>query len=280
MEEIKNREFEGERPLYCAHDLRLDNVTIHKGESSIKECYNIEAVNCRFEGKYVFWENNGFVVRNCLFTEGARSSLWYSRNCEMYDSVVDAPKMFRSMDGIRLENVRFSDAQETMWHVKNVHLENVEFNNAPYLFMNSENIYINNMTLNGNYAFQYCKNVEIHNSVLNSKDSFWETENVAIYDSVINGEYLAWYAKRLKLVNCHIKETQPLCYIDDLEMVNCTMDADADLAFEYSSCKVEINGAVTSIKNPRSGVIRAKSIGEIINDDNIKKPGDCKIQVF
>ena len=279
MELIKDQEFGGERPLYCKHDILLDNVTIHVGESSIKECYNVEAVNCQFEGKYPFWENNGFVVRNCVFKEGARSALWYSRNCEMYDSLVEAPKMFRSMDGIKLQNVRFPNAQETMWHVKNVHLEDVEFSNANYLFMDSENIFINHMTLNGNYSFQYCKNVEIHNSVLNSKDAFWETENVTIYDSIINGEFLAWYAKRLRLVNCHIKETQPLCYIEDLTMENCTMDVDCDLAFEYSSCQVDINGPVTSIKNPRSGVIKVKSVGEIILDENIKKPGNCKIIV-
>ena len=56
MKIIKNKEFGGERPLYCEHDLRLENVTIHLGESSLKETANIEAEGCRFEGKYVFWE--------------------------------------------------------------------------------------------------------------------------------------------------------------------------------------------------------------------------------
>jgi len=277
MELIKDQEFGGERPLYCRHDIRLENVTIHLGESSIKECYNVEADNCTFEGKYVFWETNHFVVRNSLFRESARSSLWYSRNCEIYDSLVEAPKMFRSMDGITLNNVKFPNALETMWHVKNVRVENCQFDNANYIFMDCENVYMDHVLLNGNYSFQYAKNIEIHNSVLNSKDSFWETENVTIYDSVINGEYLGWYAKRLRLVNCHVKETQPLCYIEDLTMENCTLDPDCDLAFEYSSCHVDINGHVTSIKNPRSGVIKVKSVGEIIIDENIKKPANCQI---
>ena len=54
MRTIRDQEFGGERPLYASHDLRLENVTIHVGESSIKESSNIEAVDCRFEGKYVF----------------------------------------------------------------------------------------------------------------------------------------------------------------------------------------------------------------------------------
>lgn len=52
MELIKDKEFGGERPLFESHDLRLENVVIREGESAIKECSNIEAENCRFEGNY------------------------------------------------------------------------------------------------------------------------------------------------------------------------------------------------------------------------------------
>ena len=79
MKQIKNTHYEGERPLFASHGLYLEEVTIHAGESALKECSDIEAVNCRFEGKYPFWHNDGFVVKNCLFTEGARAALWYSK---------------------------------------------------------------------------------------------------------------------------------------------------------------------------------------------------------
>ena len=65
-----NKEYGGERPLFATHDLQLEDVTIRAGESALKECSNIIAINCRFEGKYPFWHTNGFVVKNCLFTEG------------------------------------------------------------------------------------------------------------------------------------------------------------------------------------------------------------------
>jgi hypothetical protein len=48
MQHIKDKEFGGERPLYTLHDARLENVTIHLGESSIKESGNIEAEHCTF----------------------------------------------------------------------------------------------------------------------------------------------------------------------------------------------------------------------------------------
>ena len=150
---------------------------------------------------------------------------------------------------------------------------------ADYVFMHCENIRLKNVKLQGNYGFQYAKNVEIHNCVLNSKDSFWEAENVAVYDSVINGEYLAWYSKNVKLVRCHITETQPLCYCDNLVMEDCTFGSDSDLAFEYSTVEATIKGYLTSIKNPRSGHIHVEKVGEIIIDENIKAPGDCKITI-
>lgn len=279
MELIKNKEFGGERPLFAAHGLRLENVTIHTGESALKECADIEAVNCEFQGKYPFWHVNGFVVKNCLFTEGARAALWYSRNLRMTDTLVEAPKMFREMDGIYLENVRIPNAQETLWHCRNVELRNVRVEKADYLFMHGENIRIEDYRQQGNYSFQYCKNVEIRNAEIHSKDAFWGTENVTVYDSVLDGEYLGWHSHNLRLVNCRISGTQPLCYAHDLVLENCTLADDCDLAFEYSTVEAEIDSPVHSVKNPRSGSIRAESFGEIILDENIRVPADCAIRL-
>ena len=277
MKLIANKEFGGERPLYCEHDLRLKNVVIHAGESALKETANIEAEDCRFEGKYPFWCCDGFTVRNCLFTEGARAALWYSRGLLMEDTLVEAPKMFREMDGMTLRRVRIPNALETMWGCRGVELDDVEVDKGDYLFMHSSGIKINNLRLQGNYSFQYCSDVEIRNSVLHTKDAFWETRNVTVYDSVIEGEYLGWYSRNLRLVNCRIGGTQPLCYCENLVLENCTFEPDADLAFEYSGVQAQIEGPVTSVKNPRTGYIKAGSIGEIILDANIKAPGDCKI---
>lgn len=105
MKLIKNAEFGGERPLFESHDLRLENVIIRTGESAIKECSNIEAVDCRFEGNYPFWHVHGFKIDRCYFDVGGRSALWYSDHLKMTDTIIDAPKMFREMDEIDIENV-------------------------------------------------------------------------------------------------------------------------------------------------------------------------------
>ena len=255
----------------------LKSVTVHAGESALKCCSNIEAIDCRFEGKYPFWHVDGFVIHNCVFTEGARAALWYSRNLEMSNTLVDAPKMFREMHRLSLTDVRIPDAAETLWHCSDITLRDVEVANADYLFMHCSDVDIDRYRQQGNYSFQYCCNVVIRNAVIDSKDAFWNTENVTVIDSVITGEYLGWHSRGLKLVRCRISGTQPLCYAEDLVLEDCVFDTDCDLAFEDSSLSARVISKVTSVKNPRSGRIEAPAIGEIIIDGHCKAPADCEI---
>jgi hypothetical protein len=275
---ISNQFYEGERPLFGLTDIRLEHLKFYPGESAIKECTNVEAYQCEFMCKYPFWHNLHTVIDDCLFTVYSRAAIWYSRDIEMKNCRVDAPKMFREIDGLRIENVKFSSAGETIWNCRDITLRNVEAHGGDYILMNGVGIDVDNFRLQGNYSFQDAKNVIVRNSVLNSKDAFWKTENVTVYDSVINGEYLGWYAKNLRLVNCHISGTQPLCYCTDLVMENCTLAEDCDLCFEYSTLNATINSPITSVKNPNTGSIKAQSIGEIIIDAHCKNPGACRIE--
>ena len=175
MQTISNTSFEGERPLFKQENLQLDHVIIHQGESGLKECKNVISFNCEFEGKYPFWHNESTVITDCTFTEGARAAIWYCKNIIMKNSKVDAPKMFREVDGLTVENVTFPNAIETFWYCRNVFLNNVQLFKADYIFVNNANIEIDNFELNGNYSFQYCSNVEIRNAVIRSKDAFWNT---------------------------------------------------------------------------------------------------------
>ena len=278
MRLIANTEFGGERPLFASHDLHIDNVTIRKGESAIKECSNIVATNCRFEGNYPFWHIHGFTIKDCYFAVGGRSALWYSDHLKMQDTVIDAPKMFREMHDIEIENVEMNDADEVFWRCERINVKNLKLHGGTYPFMFSTGISVDGLESDSKYVFQYVKDVVIRNAKITTKDAFWEVENVTIYDSELNGEYLGWHSKNLRLVNCHISGEQPLCYAHDLKLENCTFDASCDRAFEYSTLDADIRGAITNIKNPTSGRIVADSIGSVTLDDNIKAPADCEIK--
>ena len=276
---ISNTFFEGERPLFATNNIRLENVKFYPGESAIKECSDVEAYKSEFMCKYPFWHNDNSLIEECLFTVYSRAAIWYSKNIRMINTIVDAPKMFREIDGLYLENVKLNSAGECCWNCRDLKLKNVEVKGGDYIFMNSKNIEVEDFKLQGNYSFQDAKNIVVRNSYLDSKDAFWKTENVTVYDSVIIGEYLGWHSKNLRLVNCKISGTQPLCYVKDLVMENCIMTPDADLCFEYSTLQAVVNSPVTSIKNPNTGSISVESVGEIIFDENCKNPGKCIIKV-
>ena len=280
MEIIKDQYFEGERPLYARHGLRIEHVTIGPGESSLKEGSDLEAENCEFNGKYPFWECKNVTVKNCIFREGGRAAIWYSKDIRMSDTLVEAPKMFRRISDVKLENVKFPNALETFWDCKDIEAKDIEAEKGDYIFMHCSDIKIDGFKLRGNYSFQYAKDVVIRNADLETKDAFWEAEDVTVYDSRINGEYLGWYSKNLHLVNCKIGGTQPLCYCENLVLENCVFEDDADLAFEYSDVEASIIGPVKSVKNPRSGRINADSYGDIVLDGNIKTPADCEIRTW
>lgn len=279
MQQIKDRSFGGERPLFAIHDTRLENVTITEGESGIKCCRNIEADHCRFIGKYPWWHVNGSLITNCFFEVGSRSAIWYSNDMVMRDCIIDAPKFFREMRGLTLENVQLNDADETFWRVKDLKIRNVKLHEGTYPFMFCENVDVDGLESDSKYVFQYVRNAVVRNAHIVTKDAFWETENVTIYDSYLDGEYLGWHSKNLRLVHCHIGGEQPLCYIDGLTLEDCTFDPASDRAFEDSSdIRADIKGTITEIKNPRSGHIIADRIGKITLDENILLPANCLIE--
>ncbi|HCC93856.1 MAG TPA: DUF3737 domain-containing protein [Flavobacteriaceae bacterium] len=279
MKKIENTFYEGERPLYASNDLNLKNVKFYPGESALKESNNLEVDDCYFMGKYPFWHNKNVRIKNSIFTVYSRAAIWYSKDIQMLNSVVEAPKMFREIDGLDLQDVELLNAQETLWNCRNIKIKNVEAKDANYILMNANYVEIKNLKLQGDYSFQDAKNVVIEDSFLDSKDAFWKTENITVYNSTIIGEYLGWYSKNLRLVNCKIGGTQPLCYAKGLILENCEFLDDCDLAFEYSDVEAEITNHIVSVKNPLSGNIKAKSIGDIIFDDNARNIGDCQILI-
>jgi hypothetical protein len=206
----------------------------------------------------------------------ARSGVWYTDNIKVVDSLITAPKNFRRCDGVTLENVNFTNAEETFWNCKNIKLSNVTAK-GHYFAMNSENIEIDNFKLDGNYSFDGAKNITIRNSVLLSKDAFWNTENVTVYDSYICGEYLGWNAKNLTFVNCTIESLQGLCYIDNLTMKNCKL-INTTLSFGYAKdIDAEITNKIDSVFNPISGTISAPEIETLIVEKDMVDPDATKI---
>ncbi|AVK63692.1 DUF3737 domain-containing protein [Lactobacillus sp. CBA3606] len=278
MKTIKQQRLTGERALFKAHDLHIENSTFAAGESPLKESQRIELVQSIFEWKYPLWYSQHVKVDNSIFKEMGRSGIWYTDDITVTNSTLQAPKLFRRASQIKLDHVHFSHAEETLWNCRDIEMTSVQAA-GDYFGMNSENIKIDGLDLVGNYAFDGAKNLEIHHATLMTKDALWNCENVTVYDSKIIGEYLGWNSKNVRLVNCTIESDQGLCYIDGLKMENCTL-LNTDLAFEYCrQIDAEIVSTIDSVKNPISGRIQAPAITKIIMDDPAIDPHQTVISV-
>ena len=188
MKTVTGASLVGERALYNSIDLSVTNSVFFDGESPLKECVNIIVDNCTFKWKYPIWYSSIVKVSGCTLEEGARAGIWYTRDIEITDTVIKAPKALRRCEGVRLQDVTFTDAKETLWHCNRVELSSVRVC-GDYFGMNSENIRATDLVIDGGYAFDGARNIEIRNARINARDVFWNCENVTVYDSVIIGEY-------------------------------------------------------------------------------------------
>ena len=275
MKEIRQEFLTGERALFQGENLRIVDTIFDDGESPLKESRNIEQIGSMFKWKYPLWYSKDITLKNCSIFEMGRAGIWYTDRISVEDTVIEAPKNFRRCRDVKLRNVNFVNAAETLWSCDGVELDQVTAR-GDYFAMNSQNLTLRDFTLAGNYSFDGVKNMELHHARLLSKDAFWNSENVTVYDSFISGEYLGWNARNLTLVNCTIESLQGMCYIDNLVMKNCKL-INTTLAFEYSTVEAEITSRVDSVFNPAGGRICAESIGELILERDKINPEKTRI---
>ena len=165
MDTIKQAYLTGERALFHASDVQVEDSTFAQGESPLKESRNIRLHNSIFKWKYPLWYSTDIECSHITLMETARSGIWYSEHATMKDCVLQAPKTFRRCSDITLENVQLPNAQETFWNCSDIRLQRVHAA-GDYFAMNAENITIDEFTLSGNYAFDGAKHVELHHATL------------------------------------------------------------------------------------------------------------------
>ncbi len=267
MELYKDQMFDEERALYGKDGIRVISCRFDgpaDGESALKECKNVEVQDCYFNLRYPFWHDDQLCIRNADLTELCRAALWYSKDIRISSSRLHGIKALRECENVLIED---SDiiSPEFGWSVRNITMNNSRAE-SEYFMMRSEHLTFDNVILKGKYSFQYITDSVFTNCHFDTKDAFWHAKNVLVKDSMIRGEYLAWYCEDVTFENCTIIGTQPLCYCKGLKLVNCRM-LDTDLSFEKSEVDATILTVVDSIKNPKSGTIRAAGVKEIIMDD-------------
>lgn len=274
--QIIDKNFDEERALYHLQHTDIINCTFagpQDGESVLKEASDITLTKCDFSLRYLLWHVTDFKLSECTMDELTRAAIWYAENGTITKSNLNGIKAVRECSDIHLNHCKVV-SPEFGWKSDHITLRDTTIT-SEYLFFDSSDITLDHVKMHGKYSFQYVKNLQIKDSQFDTKDAFWHAKNVTVRNSVIKGEYLGWFSDRLTLIDCKIIGTQPLCYCTNLRLINCTME-DTDLSFEYSDVQADIKGNIISIKNPRSGLIKTDSVGNIIREDPVM---DCNCEV-
>ncbi len=275
----RDKTYDEERALYGIEDSEVVNCLFDgpaDGESALKECKGISVENCEFRLRYPFWHVNDGFVKDCKMSDTCRAALWYDKNVTLENCILGGIKALRECENTVMKNCEVV-SEEFGWRCRGLKINDCSVESM-YPFFECKNAEFNGLSLKGKYSFQYIENAVLRNCELRTKDAFWHCKNVTVEDSFVQGEYLAWYSENLKLVRCKIVGTQPLCYCKGLVLEDCEM-IDADFAFEKSEVEATVNSHIISVKNPVSGFIKAKSIGEIILDAKCEPKTLCDISV-
>ena len=238
------------------------------GESVLKECRNFSVNKCSFSLRYPMWHAKKFLLEKSSMDDKTRAPLWYCKDGKISDCNIQGIKCLRECNNISIDKCNIV-SPEFGWRCKNIKITNSTIDSMYFLF-ESKNVEIENLNMTGKYSFQHMKNLHIRDSNLDTKDAFWHSKNIIVENSVVKGEYLGWFSENLTFINCKITGTQPLCYCKNLKLINCIMEK-TDLSFEYSDVEADIKGHIDSVKNPKSGIITADSIGDVIMKDAIMK---------
>ncbi len=277
MRDIGEQVFTGERALFKTAGARIDGCVFNDGESPLKESRDLEISASIFRWKYPLWYCRDVAVRTTAFAEMARAGIWYASNVSLEDCSYEAPKGLRRCTNVRIARTSFPNAAETLWNCSGVALDTVSIR-GDYVAMGSSNLYVRGLDLIGNYSFDGVRDAIVEDSRLLSKDAFWNSENVTVRNSFISGEYLGWNSRGLAFENCTIESLQGLCYIDGLALKNCRI-LNTNLAFEYcTGIDADVASRIDSVKNPVSGTIRAREIGDVIFDDDSVDPAGVRIE--
>lgn len=279
MQEIKNQQFPYERDLYNIKDTKIINCRFEgnlEGESALKECHNIELINCLMDLRYPLWHDTNVLLKDVTQTINCRAALWYSNNIIIETSKLNGIKAIRECEKIKINN-SIINSNEFGWKSNDFDIIDTSIE-SEYIFFLANNINAKKTKFSGKYGFQYITNSNFENCTFMTKDAFWHGKDITVKDSYVEGEYLGWYSENLTFINCTIKGIQPLCYCKNLKLINCNL-INANLAFEYSSVDATINGYVESIKNPLSGQITVDDVGEILFTDDVTVKCNGKIKI-
>ena len=270
---VQNIKTEQTRPFYGSKNVLFKNITvdgIYPSDSAFNESRNITIEDTYVILKYCIWHCHNVILYKTIFDVNSRSSIWYCENIELVDCKLNGVKACRDCSNLTLKDC-IINSDDFGWKSKGVKIINCKISGVS-LFLDSSNASVDGTEFNTNYMFQYSDNIKMVNSNIVSKDCFWNSKNIYCKNCKFTGDFLGWYSENCIFENCHIDGDMPLCYGKKIKLINCTL-ANCLWGFEYADIDADIKGHVESIRNVLSGKIVVDSLGEYIQEGQVR---ECK----
>ena len=197
-----------------------------------------------FEGERALYGLSNTILKNVTFGEG-ESPLKETKDLEIKAAIFKYKYPLWYSNNINITDTTFETMSRSgIWYTNNISIKNSNLQ-APKLF-------------------RRCKNITLdHVFFSDAEETMWTCEDITIKNTEINGDYFG-------------KDSSNI-YMDHVTLENCILNQ-TPLAFEKcSNINATINSKITSIKNPISGIIKAKKIETVIIDPSKVDPKATKI---
>ncbi|MGN1060511.1 MAG: DUF3737 family protein [Candidatus Coproplasma sp.] len=190
----KNCYFNLRYPMWHVHGLKIDGCTMTEncraalwytdgamianstlgGIKAVRECNNVELLNCKVNSPEFGWFTQGIVINSCQIT--SEYFLLKSAQIKLKNTVFEGKYSFQYVQGGTIENCTLN-TKDAFWHAKGLHIKNCKIY-GEYLGWYSEDLVFENCEIRGTQPLCYCKNLKLINCSMQGCDLAFERSEV------------------------------------------------------------------------------------------------------
>lgn len=159
--------------FWYSNNIQIKNTKMH-GIKALRECSNIEILNCNVKSPEFGWDNENIIAKNSNFD--AEYFMMRSKNLEFSNVHMTGKYSFQYIEDSVFTNCNF-DTKDAFWHGKNILVKD-SYVKGEYLAWYCENVTFENCTIEGTQPLCYCKNLKLINCKMVDCDLSFEKSDV------------------------------------------------------------------------------------------------------
>ncbi len=159
--------------FWYSNNIKIMNTKMH-GIKALRECSNIELLNCNVISPEFGWDNENIIMRDSKCD--AEYFMMRSKNLEFTNVHMTGKYSFQYIEDSVFTNCNF-DTKDAFWHGKNILVKDC-YVKGEYLAWYCENVTFENCTIEGTQPLCYCKNLKLINCKMINCDLSFEKSDV------------------------------------------------------------------------------------------------------